>query len=106
MSYTASSRAPATFWDDVEQEYPRQHGLPLFAGKKNDAHRPHRRSPVRNRRRPEDRGCHHHAADLLDLQRYEEAKSLLRKTVSVARRVLGENNELTLRLRSNYAEAL
>ena len=49
---------------------------------------------------------HNHAADLLDLQRYEEAKSLLRKTVSVARRVLGENNELTLRLRSNYAEAL
>ena len=33
------------------------------------------------------------------LERYEEAKSLLRKTMPVARRVLGENHDLTLKMR-------
>ena len=40
------------------------------------------------------------------LQHFEEAKSLLRKTIPVARRVLGENTDLTLRMRLVYAEAL
>ena len=40
------------------------------------------------------------------LQRFEEARSLLRKTMPVARRVLGENHDLTLRMRNNYAAAL
>ena len=31
--------------------------------------------------------------------RFEEAKSLLRKTMPVARRVLGESNDLTLKMR-------
>jgi hypothetical protein len=43
---------------------------------------------------------------LLALKHFEEAKSLMRKTVPVARRVLGEGNEVTLRIRWNYAAAL
>ena len=47
-----------------------------------------------------------HATLLRDLNRFAESKSLLRKTVPVARRVLGESYELTLRMRMNYAGAL
>ena len=36
----------------------------------------------------------------------EEARSLMRKTMPVARRVLGEGNDLTLKMRAIYAEAL
>ena len=43
---------------------------------------------------------------LLDLERFKEAKSLLRKRVPVARRVLGENHDLTLSLRLMYAQSL
>ena len=39
----------------------------------------------------------------MNLKRFEEAKSLLRKNVPVARRVLGESHELTLKMRSVYA---
>ena len=39
-------------------------------------------------------------------ERLGEAKSLLRKTVPVARRVLGESSDLTLMMRKTYAEAL
>ena len=41
-----------------------------------------------------------------DLQRFEEAKALLRKTITVARRVLGESGAYTLRLRWLYANCL
>ena len=47
-----------------------------------------------------------HAGTLLDLKRFEEGKSLLRSTVPVARRVLGENHDLTLSMRLIYASAL
>ena len=47
-----------------------------------------------------------YAATLLSLKRFEEAKALLRKTIPVARRTLGDSKDLTLRLRWNYAEAL
>ena len=47
-----------------------------------------------------------YAASLLTLKRHEEAKALYRKTIPVARRVSGENDELTLRLGWNYADAL
>jgi hypothetical protein len=40
------------------------------------------------------------------LDRFEEARSLLRKTVPVARRILGETHDHTLRMRTNFAEAL
>ena len=47
-----------------------------------------------------------YANALLNLNRYEEAKALLRRTVPVARRVLGESHDLTLRMRWTYAVAL
>ena len=40
------------------------------------------------------------------LNRFEEAKLLLRKFIPAARRVLGENNETTFRTRKCYARAL
>ena len=40
------------------------------------------------------------------LQRFEDAKALLRKTIPVAQRVLGESHDLTLRMRRKYAETL
>ncbi len=47
-----------------------------------------------------------YANSLTGLQRSEEAKSLLRKTMPVARRTLGEEDTLTLRMRWDYATAL
>ena len=47
-----------------------------------------------------------YALALVNLERFEEAKSLLRKSMPVARRVLGQDDYLTLRMRWNYAEAL
>ena len=52
------------------------------------------------------RAANNYAWGLLKLQRFEEAKSVLRKTIPVARRVLGESNDLTLNMRWIYAEAL
>ena len=43
---------------------------------------------------------------LLGMQRFEEAKALLRRTMPVARRVRGENNETTLSMRWIYGGAL
>ena len=48
----------------------------------------------------------HYASSLLDLKRFEEAKSLLLRTIPVARRVLGDKDILTLGMRWNYAVAL
>ena len=50
--------------------------------------------------------ANNHAATLLALKRFEEGKSLLRKKIPMARRVLGENDETTLRMRKMLAEAL
>jgi hypothetical protein len=50
--------------------------------------------------------ANNYASSLHNLNRFEEAKALLRKTIPVARRVLGGNHELTLRMRWNYAKAL
>ena len=50
--------------------------------------------------------ANNYAASLLDLERFEEAKALLRKTIPVARRVLGEVDRITLTIRKIYAEAL
>ena len=47
-----------------------------------------------------------YAISLGELRRYAEAKSLLRKQIPVARRVLGENHEQTLRMRGCYAVVL
>ncbi len=47
--------------------------------------------------------ANNYASDLNDLERFGEAKSLLRKTVPVARRVLGESHDYTLKMRKVYA---
>ena len=47
-----------------------------------------------------------YATTLITLDRCQEVKSVLRKTMPVARRVLGENHEHTLKLRALYARAL
>ena len=47
--------------------------------------------------------ANNYASSLMNLKRFEEAKSLLSKNVPVARRVLGESHELTLKMRSVYA---
>ena len=52
------------------------------------------------------RESNNYADTLVRLKRFKEAKSLIRKTIPVARRVLGDNDETTLRLRWNYAETL
>ena len=45
------------------------------------------------------------ASSLLGLKRFEEAKSLLRKTIPVAQRVL-RDDQITVGMRVNYARAL
>ncbi len=52
------------------------------------------------------REAFNYTTSLVSLKRYAEAKSLSQKTISVARRVLGEDHGLTLKLRWNYAAAL
>ena len=47
-----------------------------------------------------------YALVLNDLGNYKEVKSLMRRIIPVARRVFGESHEHTLRMRSEYAEAL
>ena len=47
-----------------------------------------------------------YALSFLALGRFEEARSVVRKWIPVARRVLGEGNGLTLKMRSAYAEAI
>ena len=46
------------------------------------------------------------AASLLQRRSFKVAKHLLRKWIPVARRVLGDSNEITLQLRRTYGEAL
>ena len=52
------------------------------------------------------RAANNYAHCLLILKRFEEIKALLRKTVPMARRVLGESKDLTLKMRWIYARAL
>ena len=47
-----------------------------------------------------------YAVSLIRLKRFEEAKSLMRKALPVARRVFEGNNDLTFRMSWIYAEAL
>ena len=50
--------------------------------------------------------ANNYAATLNDVKRFEETRTLLRKVMPVARRVLGESHETTLRMRWLYAETL
>ena len=52
------------------------------------------------------RAAYNNATSLTCLERFEEARALLRKTMPVARRVLGESRELTLCLRQTYAQTI
>ena len=47
-----------------------------------------------------------YSTSLITLERFEEAKALLGKTIPVARRVLGESNETALRMSWVYAAVL
>ena len=47
-----------------------------------------------------------YASTLNELERFEEAKPVMRKTIPVAQCDVGESNELTLKMRSIYAQAL
>ena len=51
-------------------------------------------------------GALNYASTLNDLERFAEARSLFGKVIPVARRVLGDSHDITLRMRSNYARAL
>ena len=50
--------------------------------------------------------ANNYSTSLLALERYQEAKTLLRRTVPVARRVLGEGHRLALKIRWLYARVL
>ena len=52
------------------------------------------------------RAANNCAASFNGLQRFEEAKSLLRKMMAVARRVFGESHDVMLKMRWNYGETL
>ena len=52
------------------------------------------------------RAANNYASSLIMLERFEEGKALLLKAVSAARRVLGDNDRLTFRMRWCYAMAL
>ena len=47
-----------------------------------------------------------YATSLVGFKRYAEVKSLLRRLIPVARRVLGDHNDLTLKMRGLYAQSL
>ncbi|CAH0367843.1 unnamed protein product, partial [Pelagomonas calceolata] len=50
--------------------------------------------------------ANNYANTLIHLERIEESKALLRRTVPVARRVLGEDDRITLTMSWIYGEAL
>ena len=52
------------------------------------------------------REANNYAGSLVDLERYQEAKTLLLRTLPVARRVFGESHDLTLKLTWHYAVVL
>ena len=52
------------------------------------------------------REANNYAIFLVGLQRFEEARSLLRKTIPVARRVLGEGHALTIKMGAVCAKTL
>ena len=50
--------------------------------------------------------ANNYANTLIDLNCLKEAKALMHKTIPVARRVLGDTDRLTLKMRALYAQAL
>ena len=47
-----------------------------------------------------------YADSLMNLERREDAKSLLRKSIPVSQHALGENDDTTIRMRALYAQVL
>ena len=52
------------------------------------------------------RAANNYAESLVKLKRFDEAKSLLCRTIPVARRVLSEGNELTITIKCHYSWSL
>ena len=52
------------------------------------------------------RAAGNYATSLSELQRFEEARSLMRPIAELTRRLLGESHEITLKMRLSYARAL
>ena len=75
---------------------PGQHARSAFSRRAVRAAGPHQSLQTAN----------NYANSLCLLQRFEEARSLLRRTMPVARCVLGEEHRVTLKMRLNYAAAL
>ena len=50
--------------------------------------------------------ANNYADSLNCLERFEEARSLMRRTIPVARRVLGDSHDITLKMRWVYCGAL
>ena len=50
--------------------------------------------------------ANNYAASLIYLKRSEEARPLLRRTIPVARRVLGADSHITLRMKKMYARTI
>lgn len=50
--------------------------------------------------------ANNYASSLIGLWRCKEARALFRKMTPVTRRVLGENDEITIRMRYSYAQAI
>ena len=50
--------------------------------------------------------ANNYSVSLIGRKRFKEAKALLRKMLRLARRVLGDNDIITLRMRRNYATSL
>ena len=54
---------------------------------------------------PTIQAASNYASSLAELKRYDEARSLLKKWMPIAQRVVGKSNELTLKMRVVYAAA-
>ena len=50
--------------------------------------------------------ANNYASSLIYVERFEEAKTLMREMLPVAQRVLGDSNQLTLQMRWVYAQSL
>ena len=50
--------------------------------------------------------ANNYATSLISLERFEEAKALLRKTMPVARRVLGPEHDLTMSMREDLSRVI
>ena len=50
--------------------------------------------------------AYNYVTPMLYLKRFQEAKSVLRKSIPVAQRVLGKSHYLTLAMKNNYANTL